>query len=148
VLPGSLIQAARPPENPYRQERIIRVRYEGLGLIKPNRRRPITAQRLVGLGQTNQHVDLLRARSGPLVGRQSLCPAFDRLLEIAMLIRLAAVLHQLIGRRRLLRIDVSTKSHTETQGKTHENSACHDGSPYPREAREKSGTGAIRSSGF
>src|SRR5262245_8085101 len=145
VLTAGLIQTAGPPKNPYRQKRIVTVRYEGLGLLKPNRRRPVTAERLIGLGQTNQRVDLLRARGGSLVERRCLRPALDCLLEIAMLIRLAAVTHQTIDRKRLLRREVRTQANTETQGNARENGACHDRLLGTRETHERC---ASRSSEF
>src|ERR1041384_1958053 len=126
VLPAGLIQATRSPKNPDRQERVVRIGYEDLSLLKPKRRCLITAKRLIGLGQTNQRVDLVPTRSELLVDRLCLCPALDRLLEIATLIRLAAVLHQLIDWKRLLRRDVRSKSHRKTQGNAHENRAYHD----------------------
>ena len=54
----------------------------------------------------------------------------DCLLEIAMLIRLASVPHQLIDGRRLLRMDVRTNSHAETQENACEKSAFHDETPF------------------
>src|SRR5262249_41955733 len=103
---------------------------EGLGMLQLNPRRPITTQRLVRLRQTNQRIDLLPARGRSLIARRSLCPALHRLFEIATLIGLAPVLHQLIDRIRLLRMSTSVKSYPETKKNTHDHSTRHDGTPF------------------